>query len=216
MSANTTTERKSSPLSFWQSVLDPETARSPVTWSQVFAALAGIVLLTVFYGLAAGFFQGDQQILVSAFKIPLVVSATLLLCLPSLYVFAVLAGAQLTVWTFFTTVLGFAGRLSLFAFATLPIVWLFSVSSQYLFLMIAMHLVIWILSLALSRSALSWPGRPARGVVTLWLVLVFVVSLQLATVCRPVLLRPAYAPLFERGKVFFLEHFDHVAGKTSP
>jgi hypothetical protein len=82
--------------------------------------------------------------------------------------------------------------------------------------MIAMHVVIWVFALSLSSSALLWPGRPARGVVTLWLLLVFVVSLQVATVCRPVLLRPADAPLFEKGKVFFLEHFDRVAGANSP
>jgi hypothetical protein len=126
MSTSTTTHDPS-PLSFWRSVLDPETAGSSLTWRQALTAFAGIVLLTVFYGLAAGFFQGDQQILVSALKILLVVAASLLLCLPSLYVFAVLAGAQLTVRTFFTAVLGFAGRLSLLGFAMLPIVWLFSV-----------------------------------------------------------------------------------------
>jgi hypothetical protein len=212
----TTSSSDGSRPTFWQSVLRSSGDRDALTARQGWRIFGGVLAFFASYGLAAGFFQGDQQLLVSAFKFPLIVTASLLLCLPSLYVFAVLAGAQLTVRVFLTAVLGFAGRLSLLAVAMLPIVWLFSVSTRFLFLIVMMHFVIWGSALVLSSRALAWPGRPARGVVALWLLLVLLVSLQVATVSRPVLLREARAPFFESGKVFFLEHFENVAGKESP
>ncbi len=118
--------------------------------------------------------------------------------------------------SFLAAVLEFAGRLALLAVALLPIVWLFSVSTQYLFVIIIMHVVGLVVALGLSRRALTWPGRAASGVVTLWLLLVFVVALQVATVCRPVLLRAEGEELFDSGKLFFIEHFDEAAGKKSP
>jgi len=205
--------------SFWHWVIDPTTERGPLLPIEALRAALGVFFLLAFYGLAAGFFQGDRQLLVSALKFPLVVTASLLLCIPSLFVFAVLAGAQLTVRSYLTAVLGFAGRLGLIAAALTPVVWLFSVSTRYLFIAIWMHVLHWIFALGLARRAfgspsLAWKG--GRAAVSLWLVLLFFVSLQVATVSRPLLIRGEHDALFETEKVFFLEHFGRVAGKEAP
>ena len=97
-----------------------------------FRILAVSTLCYALYGAAAGFFQGGDQILVAALKAPLIILFTLLLCLPSLYVFSAVAGAEWTRRSFLAVLAGFAGTLALVLLALLPINWLFSSSSRLL------------------------------------------------------------------------------------
>jgi len=218
MTSTETGESTVNDLSFWSWLLRPANDQRLAGEVSLARAALGILLLVALYGLAAGFFQGGRQLLVSAFKFPLLLTGTLLLCLPSLLVFAALAGAHFSVRGFLTAVLGFSGRLALLAVAMMPIVWLFSVSTQFLLVAITMHVMIWAFALGLARQSLIFHDelRPVRRVVLLWLLLVWVVGLQVATVCRPVLFTPEGGPLFESGKSFFLEHFDDAAGMKSP
>jgi hypothetical protein len=50
------------------------------------------------------------------------------------------------------------------------------------------------------------PEAGARRGLVLWVMLVGVVSLQVATVLRPVLARAPGGPLVERSRLSFLEH----------
>jgi hypothetical protein len=175
--------------------------------------LSGAVLGAGLYGAAAGFFQGGWQILVAAFKAPLIVALTLLLCLPSLYVLSSLAGARWTRRSFLAVAAGFAATLALLLLALLPIGWLFSVSSRYLGSVVWLHLFLWALALALGwrflKRALEAAG--AQGGMVIWLFLFALVSLQVTTFLRPVLWRPPAAPLFRFGeKLSFLEHLGQV------
>ena len=171
-------------------------------------ALAGFVL----YGAVAGLFQGGNQILVAAFKAPIIVGMALALCLPSLYVFSALSGARWSKRRLLATVSGFAATLGLLLAALLPIAWLFSVSSRYLASAVWVHVLMWGISLVFGwrflGRALKESG--AGGGMVLWLFLFGFVSLQVATFVRPVLWRAPKEPLFEQGKMFFLEHFGKV------
>lgn len=182
--------------------------RSSVPLRLLAGSFAGYAL----YGLAAGFFQGGEQILIAAFKAPLILGLTLLLCAPSLYVFGALAGARWTARSFVAVLAGFAGILSLLLAALLPISWLFSVSSRYLGSVVWLHVVLWLLALAVGwrflGRALATSG--ARGMF-FWLLLFGLVSLQAATFLRPVLWRDPGAALFRMGeKMSFFEHLGKV------
>lgn len=175
--------------------------------------LIGAAVGAALYGAAAGFFQGGRQILVAAFKAPLVLALTLVLCLPSLYVLSSLAGARWTRRSFLAVVAGFAATLALLLLALLPIGWLFSVSSRYLGSVVWLHLFLWVMALLLGWRFLgrALEAAGAKGGMLLWLLLFAIVSLQVTTFLRPVLWRPAGAPLFRTGeKMFFLEHLDRV------
>jgi hypothetical protein len=179
--------------------------------------LAGSVVAYVLYGAAAGFFQGGPQILVTAVKTPLIILLSILLCLPSLFVFAALAGARWTSATFLAILSGFAGTLALILLALLPISWLFSASSRHLSTAVFLQFTLWIVALLLTwrflRQALDALGANA-GALFLWLALFCIVSLQVTTMLRPVLERKPGAPLFETGKKSFLEHMgDTVFGE---
>lgn len=192
--------------------------RAPGSGTQLaLSLLAGSVVAYVLYGAAAGFFQGGSQILVTAVKTPLIILLSLLLCLPSLFVFAAMAGARWTAATFLALLSGFAGTLALVLLALLPVSWLFSASSRHLGTAVVLQFALWIAALLLTsrflRQALGALGATA-GAIFLWLTLFAIVSLQVTTMLRPVLERETGAPLFETGKKSFLEHMgDTVFGE---
>jgi hypothetical protein len=173
------------------------------------------------YGAAAGFFQGGDQILVAALKAPLIILFTLLLCLPSLYVFSAVAGAQWTRRSFLALLAGFAGTLALILLALLPINWLFSTSSRHLGGAAVLQFFLWLIALGFAWRFLGQglKASGARSGLMLWLILFCVVSLQAATVLRPVLSRKPGGAIFVSGKKSFLEQmgdvFDEKAEKTA-
>lgn len=174
--------------------------------------LAGALVALLLYGAIAGLFQGGSQVLVSAFKAPLIVAMALALCLPSLYVFSALSGARWSKRRLLATVSGFAATLGLLLAALLPIAWLFSVSSRYLASAVWVHVLMWAISLTFGWRFLGRALREsgAGGGMVLWLFLFGFVSLQVATFVRPVLWRAPKEPLFKEEKMFFLEHFGDV------
>ena len=191
-----------------QSLLQKDGSRSSVPlW-----LLAGSLFGFVVYGAGAGSFQGGNQILVTALKAPLIVTMALALCLPSLYVFGALSGARWSKRRLLATISGFAATLGLLLAALVPISWLFSVSSRYLASAVWIHALLWLISLAFGWRFLGTALREsgAGGGMFLWLLLFALVSFQVATFLRPVLWSDAGDPLFERGKMSFVEHFGKV------
>lgn len=191
-----------------QSLLQEEGGRSSVPFWLLAGALAGFVA----YGAGAGAFQGGNQILMTAWKAPLIVGMALALCLPSLYVFGALSGARWSKQRLLATVSGFAATLGLLLAALVPISWLFSVSSRYLASAVWIHALLWLISLLFGWRFLGRALREsgAGGGMFLWLLLFALVSFQVATFLRPVLWSDAGDPVFERGKMSFVEHFGKV------
>jgi hypothetical protein len=171
--------------------------------------LAGSVGGCALYGAASGFFAGGEQIGIAAVKAPIIVAGSALLCLPSLYVFGTLAGAGLTRSRLIATLTGFFGMLALVLVGLLPIEWLFSVSSRSLAFVVWLHLTLWIIAVIFAARFLraALPEMPA-GAVMLWLTLFCLVCFQVTTFLRPTLWRAPNAPVVERGKLFFLDHFN--------
>ncbi|HEV8578701.1 MAG TPA: hypothetical protein VGX68_06415 [Thermoanaerobaculia bacterium] len=178
-----------------------------------FLVLAGSVCGYLFYGAAAGFFQGGTQILVAAMKAPIIIVLSLLLCLPSLFVFSAMAGARWTRRTFLFLLAGFAGTLALLLLALLPVSWLFSASSRHLASVVFLQFILWLAALLLTWRFLGrvLTAMGARtGAMFLWLLLFCVVSLQVTTMLRPVLERKPGGALFVSGKKSFLEQMGDV------
>ena len=175
---------------------------------RVFAGSLGCCVL---YGAASGFFAGGAQIGIAAVKVPIIVAWSVLLCLPSLYVFGLLAGAALTRARFIVTLIGFVGMIALVLVGLLPIEWLFSVSTRSLAFVVWLHLALWGIAVVFGARFLraALPEIPASA-VALWLVLFCVVCFQVTTFMRPTLWREPNAPVFEHGKLFFLDHFNQA------
>ena len=172
----------------------------------------GAALCWILYGAAAGFFQGDAQIPIAGLKAGLIVGASLLLCVPSLYVFATLMGADLSPRRFLAVVSGFGGMIGLLLLGLLPVGWLFSVSSTSLAFVAWLHLVLWLVAVFFATRFLGEALRHtgSRPIAVFWVGLFCVVSFQVTTLFRPVLWRAPGALVFEGRKMFFLEHFGHI------
>jgi|GEM_PF-1146347 len=180
------------------------------------SVLAASVVTWALYGAAAGFFQSGKGILLAALKAPLIILLALLLCLPSLFVFSAMAGTRWTWRTFLAVLAGFGGTLGMVLLALLPVSWLFSASSRHLATAMVFQFVLWLVALGLARrflrAALEALGaRP--GALTLWLALFCLVSLQVTTMLRPILLRKPGGGIFVTGKKSFLEHMGDVFDK---
>jgi len=184
----------------------------PSSTSTIVSLLVGTLLCLAAYGAAAGFFQGDVQIAVSGMKAPLIVGMSVLLCAPSLFVFASLTGARLSGRRFIGLLAGFCGMLAMLFIGLLPITWLFSVSTHSLHFLTWLHLLVWLVALffGLRYLARGLEDARTRSVLAVWALVLFFVGLQVATYLRPVLWRAEGAPLFESGKKLFTAHLGSV------
>ncbi|MCP4657959.1 MAG: hypothetical protein GY856_21330, partial [bacterium] len=171
------------------------------TPSSLVYLLLGALACCVVYGAASGFFQGGGQILVTAFKAPLIIFGSLLLCLPSFYVFSSLAGAEVSGRWLATAMVGLGAMLGLLLVGLMPIAWLFSVSSRSLPFIVVLHFAVWVVAIGFGYRFLALAFRGVGGLLALWILLFSIVSFQVASQMRPVLLRPAEVPLFAPQKM---------------
>jgi len=179
--------------------------------SHSYLLLGGAVACYVLYGAAAGLFQGGWSVAIAILKVPLIITASLLLCIPSLYVFTTLAGADYTPRAFAAGLAGFSGIVGLILVALMPIVWLFTVSSISLSFVVWMHVIVWAIALVFAARFLARTASTVSSAVTLWVILIFFVSLQMTTTLRPVLWSGNGEPLFGNARESFFEHLGEVA-----
>ncbi len=176
-------------------------------------AVVAIICFSV-YGAVAGSLTGGSQLWISPLKILIGTGLTALICLPSLYIFLCLGGADTRlheVAGILTAAICLTGLL-LVGFA--PVAWVFSQSTDSLALMGALHLGFWFVALIFGMrlltdgTALAWGHR--SGALTVWIVIYAVVTLQMMTALRPIL---GEAPTFlPTEKQFFLAHWIRVLG----
>lgn len=175
---------------------------------------AGICFLV--YGGLSGFFQGGGQIFWAALKSPLIAAAALLLCLPSFLVFQLVAGVERPTGELLRAAAGFVAVLGLLLVALGPVAWLFAVTSRSLGFMTFFHLVVWGGALLFGLRYLRAATGSSPLAVLLWLLVFWLVSLQLTAYLGPVLVRRGGEPLFELRRESFLARFGRICDQTLP
>ena len=179
----------------------PPLAARLLGWGLVFHAV---------YGLAMGAFGSTRVALLTCAKAPLIAAASLLLCLPSLYVFSCVAGLTLTLSQALSLGAASVAMAGLLLLGLTPVAWLFSASTNSLPFVVVMNLLAWNIAVGFVAKFLDRIGRtnPALKTAGLkwWLAIYIIVTLQMATCLRPLLTRQEtgwHTP----GKKFFLAHF---------
>jgi hypothetical protein len=176
-----------------------------------FELLAGALLCFAAYAAAAGMFQGGASIALAILKIPLIVLASVALCVPSFYVFTALAGADYAPRQLAALLAGFCGVAGLLLLGLMPVTWVFSISSRSLAFVVWMHIVLWVMTVLAARHYLvRVTGKATATAIGCWIIIVFFVSLQMTTSLRPVLWRAPNQPLFTSTKLSFFEHLGRV------
>lgn len=169
----------------------------------------GLVFHAIF-GLALGLFGGWSVAWMATAKVPLIAVCSLLLCFPSLYVFACVGGMPLSLpqaAALAGAVLAVTGLLLL---ALAPVAWLFAVSTNNLAFVVLLTLIVWLIASGFARGFL---GRLKQSKhlnrltgLNWWLVVYMLVTWQMTTFMRPLLGTPKDG-WWTGEKMFFLVHF---------
>lgn len=176
----------------------------------VIAAHFWIALLCLAaYGLTVGSFSLGAQLWLAPAKVALGVLFSALICLPSLFVFSCLAGADSEPAKILGALAGTITVTSLLLLAFGPVSWIFAQSTQSIIFMGVLHLVFWGIALAyglqyLRRAMVLLNGRGGAH-LGVWIIIFILVTLQMSTTLRPII--GAGGRPLQSEKKFFLTHW---------
>jgi hypothetical protein len=168
------------------------------------------------YGLVVGSLAGGAQLWIAPAKLALGTLLSVLICLPSLYIFSCLGGSDArpgAVAGLLAAVVCL-GALLLVGFA--PVAWIFSQSTDSAAFMGALHLLFWLIGLFFGLRLLGGMsrlrGESGRAHLRIWAAIFILVCLQMTTTLRPLLGRSEH--LLPDEKKFFVSHWvDCLGGK---
>lgn len=182
-----------------------------------FALLTVAVACHAVFGLAIGLFAGWPVAAMDIIKVPLVAVCSLLLCFPSLYVFACVAGSPLSISQTFALGCSCLAMVGLLLVGLAPVAWLFVVSTESLPFIVTLTLLIWLVAVAF---AARYVGKlranslfQRQGGIKMWFLILIVVTLQMTTCMRPMLGKPENG-WWTGEKKFFLSHFGSTFEQT--
>jgi len=168
------------------------------------------------YGVAMALFGGVGAAAMTLVKAPCIALSSILLCMPSLYVFSAVGGEPLTLAQAFAVGAAIVAMIGLLLLGLAPVAWLFAVSTNSSAFTVLFSLLAWIVAVGFAcRFVNQFRAVPAfkRTAGLKWWLLVYVlVSLQMVTTQRPLLERPEQG-WYRAEKQFFLAHFFESFGE---
>ncbi|MEO6709216.1 MAG: hypothetical protein ABIP42_06515, partial [Planctomycetota bacterium] len=182
---------------------EPDASKTLVRLAAV--ALAGHLI----YGFVVASFAGDMQWWAAPLKILFGITLSGAICFPSLYILVCLSGARARGPQVAGMLLSLLALSAVFLAGFAPIAWVFSQSSNLVSFIGPVHLLVWFISLFASVHMLSlgmkhWRAR-GTGWVGMWILVLVVTALQMATVLRPIV-GPS-TQFLETERQFFLQHW---------
>jgi hypothetical protein len=177
-------------------------------------ALLGMAL----YGVVVGSFSGGSQMWIAPAKLALGTLLSVLICLPSLYIFACLGAIDARLRTVSGALFAAVGLGALLLIGFAPVAWIFSQSTDSVAFMGALHLMLWAIGISFGLRLIEAMGRlltgSARSHLKLWGLIFVVVCLQMTTTLRPII-APSKT-FFPTEKKFFLANwFDSLNGPAA-
>lgn len=182
---------------------------------------AALLLITVtslmIYGVVAGSLSGGSQLWIAPVKIVLGSLLSLFICLPSLYIFLCLSGADARLRQVAGLAVAGACLTALLLLSFAPVVWVFSQSTDSVAFMGGLQIILWVVATGfgltfLARST-SISGAATGSNLTVWMLIYMVVSLQMMTAVRPILGKSE--TFLPTTKQFFLGHWGEVLMKET-
>lgn len=184
-----------------------------LTEAQPGALLPTMVLvfttLAAGYGLIVGSFTGGIQWWAAPLKLTGGMLAASVICLPSLYIFACLCGSPARFGEMAGALGGLLTLLTLLLLGLAPAAWLFSQSIRSEVAIGILHLCFWFVAFSFGvrflLNALRQFGLRSEAGLKLWVLVFFLVSLQMTAALRPLVGRADTLLPVERK--FFLDHW---------
>ena len=181
----------------------------PEQWMLRPSLLLIALLSALIYGFVVGTFSGGTQLWAAPLKIAGGLLLSGLICLPSLYIFACLSGAQARLAHVWGLVTGVLALITIMLIGFAPVAWVFSESTESVTFMGFLHLLFWAIAVYFGLRFL-WRGfahlqaRSDGGVQT-WMVIFLLVMLQMTAALRPIV--GTASTLLPTEKKFFFAHW---------
>lgn len=175
--------------------------------------VAALLCLAVF-GVLLGMFSGGVQYAAAPGKVVLGMAVSVVICLPSFYIFSALGGVEGRFSHMAGVLLASVAVTAVLLLGFAPVLWIFSQSTESVAFMGFLALVFWLISLLfgfrLLFAAAGCLGMTGRHYLVVWMGIFLVVTLQMSTALRPII---GTAPtLLPTQKKFFLEHWLYEMG----
>ncbi|MEY3895800.1 MAG: hypothetical protein RLZZ214_1320 [Verrucomicrobiota bacterium] len=178
-------------------------------------ALLSIVSFLLF-GLVLGCFAKHEQLWAAPAKVTAGLVFSGLICFPSLYIFATLAGARVSISQLAACLAGALALAGLLLLGFAPAVWIFAESTDSLGFMGALAIGSWIVAVSFAlrflKSVVTITGGSQKGPLVIWSAVFLLVTLQMTTSLRPILGKSSV--LLTQEKKFFIQHWFETMGES--
>jgi hypothetical protein len=179
-----------------------------------FAIMAVVSILL--FGFVLGCFAKHEQLWAAPAKISVGLLFSGVICFPSLYIFATLAGARVGISQLAACLAGALALAGLLLLGFAPAVWIFAESTDSLGFMGTLAIGSWIIAVLFAlrflKSVIFVSGGTQKGPLFIWSVVFLLVTLQMTTSLRPILGRSD--SLLTQEKKFFLQHWGDTFGSS--
>jgi hypothetical protein len=169
------------------------------------------------YGLIMGSFSGGAQWYAAPIKSLMGLFVTSLFCLPSLYIFACMSGADVKLGQIAVILIAANTLTSVLLIGLGPIAWVFSQSTNSVFFMGLLHLLFWSASFVFGMKLILRLTRQMKPKDTvylrIWIVIFLLTSFQMMTALRPLIGTSEH--FFPKEKKFFIRHWFDTAGSDA-
>jgi hypothetical protein len=181
-----------------------------------FGALALVAFLL--FGLVLGCFAKHEQLWAAPLKIATGLLISGVICFPSLYIFATLAGSRVSLGQLAACLAGSLALAGLLLLGFAPAIWIFAESTDSFGFMgaiaVGSWLVAFLFALRFLRAMALMSGGTQDGPLRIWSFVFLLVTLQMTTSLRPILGRSD--DFLTSEKKFFLQHWSQYFGESLP
>jgi hypothetical protein len=180
------------------------------TWLFTF----GIIGVAI-YGMVVGAQSGGAQMWMAPAKLGLGTLLSVLICLPSLYIFTCLGGIDAQLRSVCGGLFAAVCLSSILLIGFAPVAWIFSQSTDSIVFMGALHMLFWIIGIRFGLRLIDAMGRflgaTNRGHLRIWSVIFILVCFQMTTTLRPII-APSKTFLPTEKKFFLAHWFETING----
>jgi hypothetical protein len=166
------------------------------------------------YGVVVGSLAGGTQLWIAPVKLALGTLLSLLICLPSLYIFTCLGGSDVRLAAVAGGMAAAVCLSSLLLIGFAPVAWIFSQSTDSAAFIGTLHLLFWMIGLFFGLRLIGGMSRfrceSRRGHLKIWSLIFILVCLQMTTTLRPILGHSDH--FLPKEKKFFVTHWAESLG----
>lgn len=170
------------------------------------------------FGFVLGCFAKHEQLWAAPLKVTAGLGFASLICFPSLYIFATLAGARISISQLAACLAGALALAGLLLLGFAPAIWIFAESTDAFGFMGSLAIGSWIIALYFAlrflKAAVFATGGNQKSPLVVWSFVFLLVTLQMTTSLRPILGRSDH--LLTHEKRFFLQHWGQWFGSSLP